>query len=69
MATFILGVVRSGSVHVIERLFSLRIFLRQAVLSDIGKSHVTLLCDQITPSSQIAGFGSRFVKKVLENSE
>jgi hypothetical protein len=42
--------------------------LRQAVLSDIGKSYVTLFCEQITPSSQIAGFGAKFVKKVLDNS-
>jgi hypothetical protein len=66
LATFSLGVVRSGSVYVVERLFLLHRFLRQVGLSDIGKGNVTLFCDQITPSFQIAGFGARFEKKVLD---
>jgi hypothetical protein len=58
-----------GVVLVVERLFSLHRFLRQTVLSDIRKSYISMFCEQMTLSSQIAGFSARFVKKVLDNSE
>jgi hypothetical protein len=56
-------------VYVVERLFSLHKFFGQAAVNDIGKGYVALFCDEITTSSQIAGFGARFVKKALDNSE